>query len=119
MGKDVTVVTAFFPLAKSKHSVEKYKEWIESFCKGQFQCVVYTTGEYVDFFRSRRDFRDTRVIETRLEELEVWNQVWQTMWQNTHAVDSEKEYHSPELYAVWAAKQELVARTIGENPFAS
>ncbi len=42
-----------------------------------------------------------------------------TFWSKQWALDPEKHQHSPELYAIWALKQEFVRIAIHRNPFRS
>lgn len=119
MQHDTTLVTGFFPLSKSKHSIDRYREWIRRFCQIDMPLVVYVPGSHADWFRSFRDPAKTRIIETELDALNVAQPKWRAMWSETWARDPEKSIHGPELYSVWAAKQELVAQTIKLNPFGS
>ena len=42
-----------------------------------------------------------------------------SFWAKQHELDPEKNIHSPELYAVWALKQECVRNAIAMNSFQS
>ena len=45
-----TVVTAFYPLARSKHGVARYHTWIQNFCRLNCQLVVYTDDSQKNMF---------------------------------------------------------------------
>jgi hypothetical protein len=113
-----TVVTAFYPL-KSKHSIEKYMEWIHNFCKIQCSLVVFTDEATAPLFKKLRRGLPTRVIEKLFDSYEMTSPAMMELWCQHHSMDPEKHRHSPELYAVWAMKQECVALTIKENPFST
>jgi uncharacterized membrane protein len=113
----VTVVSGYFPLAKSRHTVEKYRRWISFFCQVDMQCIVYTSAP--DIFAPLESRANAKVVRVELSSLQVASPEWMRMWRKTHDVNREKHIHSPELYAVWAAKQELVMKAIEWNPFSS
>ena len=56
------------------------------------------------------------VVVLEFEELDSWKR-WAPIWKEHHAIDPEKAYHTPELYAVWAQKPFFVSRAIRLNPF--
>jgi hypothetical protein len=113
---ETTVVTAFYPL-KAKHSIEKYMEWIQYFCQIQCSLVVYTDENFVPFFQQLRKGLPTTIISKALSSYEMTNSTWLPLWTKHHELDPEKHIHTPDLYSVWAIKQECVALTIQANPF--
>ncbi len=115
----VTVVTAFYPLQKSKHSIDKYNEWIKNFCKFNCNLVVFTTSEYASLIENLRFPIDTRIIVKSFDSYAVTAPDMMRMWEKTYKIDPEAHIHSPELYAVWAMKQECVLLAIQDNPFDS
>lgn len=111
-----TVVTAFYPL-KSKHSIEKYLEWINNFCKIPCNLVLFTNAELAPIFQKLRQDLPTRIMVRPFESYEMTNPEWMALWTKHHGLDREAAIHSPSLYAVWAMKQEVVSLTIDMNPF--
>ncbi|KAJ7505463.1 hypothetical protein B0H11DRAFT_2170298 [Mycena galericulata] len=102
----ILLVSAFFPLSKSKHTMRDYESWLSKFlqpittdiyfyaapemealirkCRGDLPITVNTT------FTSPFDIPPLDGLRGRYTEM--------------HALDRERAIHSPELYAVWAAK---------------
>lgn len=42
---------------------------------------------------------------------------WKTKWDNWHKIDPEKNIHSPDLYAIWASKQDFVQEAMKISNF--
>lgn len=116
----VTIITAFFHFEKSKHSIDEYKSWLPNLFTAVTQpMVIFTSAELAPTLKSFRkpDMLTCVVTEysspwemppiLRLEEI-LRRQI---------ELDPEKFRHSPDLYAVWAAKPWLVNLTTFWNPF--
>lgn len=114
-----TVVTAFYPLGKSKHGVARYHEWLRLFCAIPCQLVVFTDAESAPLIRSARGDRPTVIHERPFDSWTITTPAMMEMWRRQMARDPERDIHSPELYAVWALKQEAVMEVIATNPFQS
>jgi hypothetical protein len=118
--QDPVVVTAFYPLTKSKHGVAKYIPWLQLFCKIPCRLVVFTDASMEGQIREwRGSLMDHTVIVTRpFESYRMTTPAMMDMWRRHHLIDPERGIHSPELYAVWAMKQECVreAFTIIDGP---
>jgi hypothetical protein len=106
------LVTAYYPLNKSKYSLDVYDQWIFLF----FECVTCP----VMFFcssethqRLKTKARDNvQFVEREFSSFEMMSEPWKSRWKRWHTVDPERNMHSPELYAIWAAKQEFVREAI-------
>jgi hypothetical protein len=102
------VVTAYYPLNKSKHSADSYRKWIRNF----FQCVsapivcFVPHGVMHEFERYKRE--NVHFIEREFHSFDMMNAAQMSAFQQWHQHDPEKQIHSAELYAIWAAKQEFV-----------
>jgi len=105
-GQEILLVSAFFPLSKSKHPMSDYETWLSNFLshvttdvylfcppdvapliirlRGGLPLTLNTT------FSSPFEVPPMRGLETRYKEMHRW--------------DREKDRHGPELYAVWNAK---------------
>jgi hypothetical protein len=114
-----TVVTAFYPLDKSKHGVAKYHEWLRLFCAIPCQLVVFTDAESAPLIRAARGDRQTVIHESPFDSWKMTSPTMMALWARQHRLDPEQDIHSPELYAVWALKQEAVMIAIAENHFHS
>ena len=114
-----TVVTAFYPLSRSKHGVTKYMEWIQIFCKIPCSLVVFTDAATAPAIQAARGDLPTHVIIKDFHLFNVTSPRMMRFWTRHHGVDPEARIHNPELYAVWAMKQECVRAAIAANPFSS
>lgn len=61
-----TIVSAFYPLSKSKHGVRKYLEWIRNFCLIPRPMVIFTDTKTAPLLERIRDPSITRVSEKSL-----------------------------------------------------
>jgi hypothetical protein len=102
------VVTSYYPLSKSKHSLSEYRQWYTNF----FQCVTADVvcfcpqSMYDEFTRLAKP--NHTIIIREFDSFEMMSPEYMTIWNQWHLVDPERHVHSPELYAIWAAKQEFV-----------
>jgi hypothetical protein len=119
MSSTTTIVTAFYPLEKSKHSVQKYIEWARNFCQIPRHMVIFTTASFVPLFADLRSrFTDiTRIVIKEFDSYALTAPTQMEMWHRQWLKDPEARIHSPELYAVWAIKQECVSIVATEMPF--
>jgi glycosyltransferase involved in cell wall biosynthesis len=116
----VSVVTAFYPLARAKHSIESYRSWIELFCRTfQGNLIVFTNETFAHIFKELRDECDTVIYVRPLNFFNTTSPRYMDFWRRQYGRDPEAHTHSPELYAIWALKQEWVNAVIDLNPFGS
>lgn len=109
---EFTIVTAYYPLIKSKFSDKKYYEWLKLF----FQCVTCP----VTFFCSSETYLNIKLIAKSnikfvQRDFDSWDMMKEpqiSKWRQWHITDPENKIHSPELYAIWAAKQEFIREAI-------
>jgi hypothetical protein len=114
-----TVVTAFYPLSKSKHGVDKYRVWLRNFCAIPCPMVIFTDADSASLIRKVRADSPTVIHERPFDSWAMTSPTMMEMWRAQIGRDPERSIHSPELYAVWAIKQEAVMATIATNPFQS
>ncbi len=115
-----TIVSAYYPLHKSKYSQKQYERWLALFlqnCEGHM--VFFTDATTAPFIATHRAAYKDR---TRIEVLEPSKWTANThfserFWKIQHDIDPEKETHSVELYKVWYEKKEFVKRAIALNPW--
>ena len=113
-----TIVTAFYPLEHSKHGLQKYMSWIGNFCKIPRPMVIFTDAKMaLRIGRLRDNKSQTHVIVKEFDSYDMTSPAQMEIWRRNWHLDPEASIHNPELYAVWAIKQECVARAILENPF--
>ena len=115
-----TVISAYYPIP-SKFKADVYIKWIIQFWpKTQCPLIFFTdprlAPQFEEIFRGRGR---TLVVGLPFPELAAFNKLSPCVWGDTHTLDSEREKHSPELYAIWYEKKEFVLRAIDMNPFGS
>lgn len=119
MCSETTVITAFYRFEKSKHTYGEYLDWICNFFR-------FTTSPVVCYCENASVLRQFQVhphvtfVELPfIGSYALTSPEWVERWSKQHEMDSEKDIHSPELYMVWALKQEFVARAIVANHYGS
>jgi len=106
------LVTAYYPIQKSKHKSDLYNLWISIF----FECVTCP----VIFFCSSKTYLEIqskaksniKFIQREFDSFEMMKEPQMKKWKEWWNIDPEKEIHSPELYAIWASKQEFIREAI-------
>lgn len=107
-----TIVTAYYPI-KSKQPIEKYREWYSNF----FKCVTadvicFCPPEMVDEFKEIAR-PNHQIIGRAFSSFEMMSETQMNVWRNLNKTDAEVSIgHTPELYAIWAAKQEFVRESM-------
>ena len=120
--KRILLVSAFYPLKKSKHTDGEYAAWLQRFL-GQISTDIYffTTPEMEPSVRRARDALSSQVSSGSNLKVSSYPQLiinstfpspfsipplypYKDRYEEMHAWDREKERHSPELYATWNAK---------------
>ena len=83
--------------------------------------VIFTTELFaLEMYQWRRQYLDkTQIIVRPFDSFGMTCPSMMTLWQSQTENDPEKHIHSPELYAVWALKQELVRIAISANKYQS
>lgn len=115
-----TVVSAYYPLQKSKYTYDHYNKWLRLFLTNcEAHMVIFTNAETAPFLEScRSNFpTKTKVVILEPNEWTATTQFPADFWENQHAIDKESNIHSPELYKVWFEKKEFVKRAIEMNPW--
>lgn len=118
---DVTVVTAFYAIP-SKFQIARYLEWASHFLQMKAPIVLFTDANYAPLFEALRYGRvlnvggPLQIVVKPFQELDAWK-LYGDRWIAEHSKDHEREYHSPQLYALWAQKAWFVKEAIERNPF--
>jgi len=109
---DTLVITAYYPVKTGKHSTNEYDIWIQYF----FDCVtcpvIFFCDSQMKLKLESKAGKNIRFIERDFYSFKLMQEPWKSRWEEFHKIDSEKHLHSPELYAVWGAKQEFVQEAI-------
>ena len=114
-----SIITAFYPLQYSTHSIAQYRAWIQNFCKIPSFMIIFTDETYaLEIYQWRRTFLDkTNIIIKPFNSFAMTCASMMNFWKKQVTLDP--EHGSPELYAMWALKQELVRIAINQNIFQS
>lgn len=108
---DTLVITAYYPVKTGKHTLEEYNTWIQNF----FDSVTCPVIFFCDS-KTKQELPisppNIKFIERELKSFKLMQEPWKSKWEAFHEIDHEKHIHSPELYAIWGAKQEFVKEAI-------
>ncbi|KAF8805232.1 hypothetical protein BYT27DRAFT_7169395 [Phlegmacium glaucopus] len=106
----ILLVSAMFPLAKSKHSKDDYAIWLGRFVGVMTtDMYMYTVPDLVETFKQIRGSLPITIDTSYSSPFEVPPMVGlEETYTNMSSLDKENWRHSPELYAVWNAKPFLL-----------
>ena len=113
-----TVVTAYFPIP-SKVEHEQYMRWIDNFLPIVPCNLVLFTSAALAAPLAARASSPTVCVRIRDFDTDVMPQATWAHWTAQHGLDQRRRRHTPQLYALWAAKAAFVRDAIAENPFGS
>jgi len=103
---NILLVSAFYPLSKSKHSQEDYAVWMTKYLSKVSTHIYFFAPPDIEpmIRRLRGDLpmtlNTTYASPFDIPPLSGMREVYKSM----HALDPEKAIHSPELYAIWTSK---------------
>ncbi|KAJ7166708.1 hypothetical protein C8R46DRAFT_1271639 [Mycena filopes] len=111
----ILLVSAFFPLSKSKHTMREYEDWLIRFLQPiSTDIYFYAPPAMADLIRMCRGPNLPITIDTSYASpFEVPPlRGLEGQYAAMHALDRERGRHSPELYAVWNAKPFFLANAV-------
>lgn len=111
---DILLVSAFFPLSKSKHSMRQYSNWLSHFLGAVTTDIYfYTTPDLEPTIREIRGLLPI-TIDTSFESVFDVEPLKgrEEDYKKMHEWDREKDHHSHELYAIWNSKPYLLAEAV-------
>jgi len=103
----ILLVSALFPLPKSKHTHEEYAQWLSQFLGSiTTDIYFYTTPEMAPVVRAARGDKLPITIDTRyVSPFDIPPlKGKEDAYIKIHELDREKFRHNPSLYAIWNAK---------------
>jgi len=117
---NTTVVTAFYKFGKSKHTLGEYLSWIKNFFESATSPIVC----FCENTRLLTPLQAKHTVVTYIEtpmtgSFDLTTPEWVEKWRKQLDIDPEAVIHSPELYIVWALKQEFVQKAIQRNLYSS
>ncbi|KDR82132.1 hypothetical protein GALMADRAFT_59541 [Galerina marginata CBS 339.88] len=106
----VLIVSAMFPLAKSKHSKQDYETWLRNFLEPiTTDIYFFTTPELAETLRRIRGELPITIDTSYSSPFEVPPlRGLEETYTKMNDMDKEKWHHSPGLYAIWNAKPFLL-----------
>lgn len=110
--KNITIVSAYFEIHKSKFDHDKYMSWIKNFMQIRSNIVIFTN--------CKEKLQHLRPIELHIHYIDTTLDDFYTNkydWIKHHQMDHEKAVHSIELYMIWNEKSNFIKRAIDINPF--
>ena len=123
---DVTVVSLYYKLNKSKHSHTAYLEWQKNFLQSVSSPLVIFTDKYsIEELLKERKYPTTLYITdsiwTVLDQIgQERNRDYVKNYQNVqHGLDREKHLHNPNLYALWNLKSYITHKIAKDNVYKS
>ena len=119
-----TIVTAFFPFAKTKHTQDDYDQWLMNLLAyDNNPMVIFTCEKQFPLLLKLRNNRTNKMLSTvfilnfsspfEMPPIKNLEGVFKRQLDN----DPEKSLHSIDLYAVWCAKTFMLNLTSSLNPF--
>lgn len=113
-----TVVTSYLH-TPSKRSTDVYLQRMKTFFQLEASVVAFVDYAYVQVAETLApNPRDTLIVPVTFAQFRTLA-CGLRLWQGQHAVDVEKERHTPTLYPVWAEKATMVATAARANCFKS
>lgn len=120
----VTIVSAFYPFEKSKHSMQEYAAWIFNFLSNvNTPIVMFSEQPFCDLMREMRESAGLSdklyMIDKPFSEVKFSSTEWIKIWEEQLKIDPLAHLHGQELFRVWANKPFFVEEAIQLNPFHS
>lgn len=115
---ELTIVTAYYEIEKSKHSKENYFNWIKNFMTINNYMVIFVNNEIQKnkIYNLRLDYMDkTKIIILPFEELYCYQ--FTDYWNKDYERDIEKQFHNQNLYIIWNEKTAFMKKAMDLNPF--
>lgn len=112
---EITIVTGYFSIP-SKFSNREYWEWLKNFLSLNCHLIIFTDEENYSKISELRKPENTVIIKMKISDFVVYDYL--DYWKYCKEIDRE-EYHTPELYMIWAEKTFFLKRAIDLNPFQS
>jgi hypothetical protein len=109
----MAVVTAYYPVKTGKHTRSDYDQWISNF----FTCVTCPVILFCDSEFPQIPRTNVKYVVRPFDSFKLMQEPWKSRWETWYQVDPEKNIHSPELYAIWGAKQEFVQEAMNISNF--
>ena len=120
---DVTIVSCYYRLKQSKHSIDEYSKWIQQFVINlkNTNMVVFTCKkdeEYIQGILKNKDIQ-YKIILKEMDEFKV-SKEYPQIWDAQAVMDPTSSCgRGIECYKIWNSKFEFLREAIEHNPFHS
>lgn len=113
-GTRILLVSAMFPLSKSKHGTKDYSVWLNRFLGHLTTDIyMYTTPDFAETLAEMRGSLPITIDTSYSSPFQVPPLIGlEETYTKVNDMDKEKWHHSPGLYAVWNAKPYLLQTAI-------
>ncbi|KNC50487.1 uncharacterized protein AMSG_00650 [Thecamonas trahens ATCC 50062] len=116
-----TLVTSYIALENAKHSIEEYREWMETMVCIASPLVVFADAASAEVIRGiREDCLDGADIVVNVVDgfADLYTAQWQEqLHAQAHEDPEAKIGHSAELYMIWNEKTAWLDEVARKNPF--
>ena len=118
----VTVVSCFYKLNKSKHSLQEYDHWIKNFLLHIQTNIIIFVGknekEYIQSIVNRNDKCKYLLIEKEISDFELVKKFSSDFWNFQESIDPGKNCgRGQDCYKIWNSKFSFLQEAILLNPF--
>ena len=121
-----TVVSLYFPLNRSKHSLTDYSRWTRTALMSiEAPLVLFTTLKFKEEYTKIRPNNTLYLVYENhwelLKEIEQERMInyADNYTHKQHSIDPEKNIHVSDLYVLWNSKPYITAKIARVNPFKS
>ena len=115
----VTIVSCFYILESSKHSLENYVFWMINFFKIKTPKIIYTNNYTYNRLFKKIVCEDIQFVIYEIEDFVITNKLTDTQWATQLSSDPENDIHNIDLYKIWNEKSEMLRKAINHNKFNS
>jgi len=114
----VTIVSCYYKV-KSKHSHEKYHEWICNFLHNlKNNIIIFTSEDLIEYLKEIGKHNPRMIIiKKNFHEIEIFKNY--NIWDKQFNIDPQKNIRTKECYIIWNSKMNFVKEAIEINPFNS
>lgn len=119
-----TIVSCYYELPKSKHSLREYLRWISNFLQNvDTPIIMFGEGQSLEFMKQVRTQAGLQdkffTIEKPFSSLKFSSPEWIRKWEEQVKKSNFPQLHNQELFRIWANKSFFVEEAIQKNPFGS
>ncbi len=121
---NVSIVTCFYKLEKSKHTFQEYVEWINNLILNlnDAKIIIFTNKNDEPFMQnilSKNKSINYTIIIREIDDLYI-SKRYQNIWNEQYVMDNQKNCgRSIECYKIWNSKFSFLKDAIELNPYKS